>query len=1128
MTVRRGRRLRRSSKGCNGGVKRGHDAASRPREEQGGNKIMPKREDLKKILIVGSGPIIIGQACEFDYSGSQACKALKEEGYFVILINSNPATIMTDPGMADRTYVEPITPEFVEKIIARERPDAILPTLGGQTGLNTAVFLARSGVFEKYGVEVLGASAEAIARAEDRDLFKTAMQEIGIGVPQSGIATSVDEGVDIGMAIGFPLILRPAFTLGGTGGAIAYNKEELRESLGKAIEYSPVGQVLVEQSVLGWKEIEFEVMRDCADNVIIITSMENVDPMGVHTGDSAVVAPAQTLTAKEYANLTALCRKIIRKIDVTGGGVNIQFAVNPDNGEVVIIEVNPRLSRSSALASKATGFPIARVATKLAVGLTLDEVKNDITGKTSALYEPTIDYCVFKISRFTFEKFPTADPTINTSMKAVGEAMSIGRTFKEAFQKGLRSLETGRFGFGADGKDVDPLPDPEKIREKLIVPNAERFFYIRYAFQRGMTVDEIFEHTRIDRWFLFNMQEIFDLEQRLAACRFQGEKGERKGWMEGFPSELLRQAKECGFSDAQLARILGAEENLIRRMRKKLRIAPVFKLVDTCAGEFAAEKPYYYSTYEEVEESARSRRPKVVILGGGPNRIGQGIEFDYCCVHASLALKEMGYESIMVNSNPETVSTDYDTSDKLYFEPLTREDVLNIVEREKPEGVIVQFGGQTPLNLAVPLEKARVPIWGTTPDSIDRAEDRKRFQALLKKLNLIQPENGTARTFDEARKVAGRISYPVIVRPSYVLGGRAMEIVYDDQALEGFMKKAIGVSPEHPILIDKFLEDAIEIDVDAISDGETTVIGGIMEHIEEAGIHSGDSASVIPPFTLDERLQKTIAENTYALARELQVKGLMNVQYAIRNDVVYVLEVNPRASRTIPFVSKATGVPLAKLATQVMAGRTLQDLNFTREVEVRHVAIKESVFPFARFPGVDAILGPEMKSTGEVMGIDTAFGRAYAKSQIAAGTLLPKSGKVFISAANKDKRQIVFIAKELSHLGFEILTTTGTGAVLKNNDVAATVLPKLTEGRPNIIDLMKNREVSMIVITSSGKKPREDSGIIRSTAVRHSVPLITTISAAEAAVNAIEAMLKGESRVKTIQEYHREVKSYQP
>ena len=1088
---------------------------------------MPKREDLKKILIVGSGPIIIGQACEFDYSGSQACKALKEEGYFVILINSNPATIMTDPGMADRTYIEPITPEFVEKIIARERPDAILPTLGGQTGLNTAVFLARAGVFEKYGVEVLGASAEAISRAEDRELFKTAMQEIGIGVPESGIAITVEEGMAIGLSIGFPLILRPAFTLGGTGGAIAYNKEELRESLGKAIEYSPVGQVLVERSVLGWKEIEFEVMRDCADNVIIITSMENVDAMGVHTGDSAVVAPAQTLTAREYSRLTALCRKIIRKIDVTGGGVNIQFAVNPDNGEVVIIEVNPRLSRSSALASKATGFPIARVATKLAVGFTLDEVKNDITGKTSALYEPTIDYCVFKVARFTFEKFPTADPTLNTSMKAVGEAMSIGRTFKEAFQKGLRSLETGRFGFGADGKDVNPLPDREKIREKLLIPNAERFFYIRYAFQEGMTIDEIFELTRIDRWFLANMKELFDLEQELAACRFRGEKGERKGWMDAFPAGLLKQAKEYGFSDVQLAWILGMDEALIRRMRKKRGISPVFKLVDTCAGEFTAEKPYYYSTYEKVEESVRSRRPRVMILGGGPNRIGQGIEFDYCCVHASLALKEMGYESIMVNSNPETVSTDYDTSDKLYFEPLTREDLLNIVEREKPEGVIVQFGGQTPLNLAVPLEKAGVPIWGTTPDSIDRAEDRKRFQALLKKLNLIQPENGTARSFEEARKVAGRISYPVIVRPSYVLGGRAMEIVYDDEALEEFMKKAIRVSPEHPILIDKFLEDAIEIDVDAISDGETTVIGGIMEHIEEAGIHSGDSASVIPPFTLDARLQKTIAENTYALARELQVKGLMNIQYAIRNDVVYVLEVNPRASRTVPFVSKATGAPLAKLATHVMAGRTLKELNFTKQVEIRHVAIKESVFPFARFAGVDAILGPEMKSTGEVMGIDTAFGRAFAKSQIAAGTLLPKAGKVFVSVTNKDKRQIIFIAKELEHLGFEILTTAGTGAVLKNNDVAVTVLPKLAEGRPNIVDLMKNREVAMIVITSSGKRPRADTILIRSTAVRHSVPLITTISAAQAAVNAIETMLKGESSVKTIQEYHSEIKSYQ-
>ena len=1087
--------------------------------------IMPKRNDLKKILIIGSGPIIIGQACEFDYSGSQACKALKEEGYQVVLINSNPATIMTDPGMADATYIEPITPDFVERVIARERPDAILPTLGGQTGLNMAVFLSRAGVFDKYGVEVLGASAEAIARAEDRELFKQAMIEIGIGLPESGIALNVEQGMEIGLAIGFPLILRPAFTLGGTGGSIAYNKQELQEFLAKGIEYSPVGQVLVEKSVLGWKEIEFEVMRDCADNVIIITSMENVDPMGVHTGDSAVVAPAQTLTAREYAHLVSLCRKIIRKIDVTGGGVNIQFAVNPDSGEVVIIEVNPRLSRSSALASKATGIPIARVATKLAVGLRLDEVSNEITGRTSALYEPTVDYCVFKISRFTFEKFPTADPTLNTSMKAVGECMSIGRTFKEAFQKGLRSLETGRFGFGADGKDIlyNATDREERIREKLLIPNAERFFHIRYAFQAGMTVDEIYDLTKIDRWFLYNMKEIFALEQTLAVHRFTGQKKELAGWTRSFPAPLMRTAKEYGFSDVQLGHILGVEETTIRKMRERLSITPVFKLVDTCAGEFEAAKPYYYSSYEWVEESIRSSRPKVIILGGGPNRIGQGIEFDYCCVHASLALREMGIESIMINSNPETVSTDYDTSDKLYFEPLTREDILNIVERERPIGVIVQFGGQTPLNLAVPLKKAGVPIWGTSPDSIDRAEDRKRFQALLKKLNLIQPENGTARSFDEARKVAGKISYPVIVRPSYVLGGRAMEIVYDDEALEDFMNKAITVSPTHPILIDKFLEDAIEVDVDAISDGDVTVIGGIMEHIEEAGIHSGDSASVIPPHTLDNRLLKIIADNTYALARELQVKGLMNVQYAVRNDIVYVLEVNPRASRTIPFVSKATGVPLAKLATMVMAGKTMRELNFTTEVLISHVAVKESVFPFTRFPGVDAILGPEMKSTGEVMGIDSNFGRAFAKSQIAAGTNLPREGKVFISVTNKDKRQVVFIAKQLAHMGFSIVATAGTGGVLQNNDIIVEVLPKLSEGRPNIIDRMKNREIALIINTSSGKKPREDMALIRSQAVLHGVPLVTTLSGAQAVVNAIEAMKRGEDNVKTIQEYHHDI-----
>ncbi len=1088
---------------------------------------MPKRNDLKKILLIGSGPIVIGQACEFDYSGSQACKALREEGYSIVLVNSNPATIMTDPGMADRTYIEPITPEIVERIIARERPDAVLPTLGGQTGLNIAVFLDKAGVFRKYGVEVIGARADAIARAEDRELFKQAMQEIGIGIPQSGIARSIAEGMEIGLKIGFPLILRPAYTLGGTGGSTAYNKEELREYLGRAIEYSPVGQVLVEQSVLGWKEIEFEVMRDNADNVIIVTSMENVDPMGVHTGDSAVVAPAQTLTAKEYANYAALCRKIIRKIDVTGGGVNIQFAGNPDDGSIVIIEVNPRLSRSSALASKATGFPIARVATKLAVGYRLDEVRNEITGRTSALYEPTVDYCVFKISRFTFEKFPTADPTLNTSMKAVGEAMSIGRNFREAFQKGLRSLETGRFGFGADGKDAltDPRENLEKIREKLLIPNAERFFYIRYAFQAGMTVEEIFQLTKIDRWFLSNMQEIFDLEARLRRLRFQGEKRQFADWKKAFPMELLREAKKSGFSDVQLAHILGLDEQKIRKMRVKDRTTPVFKLVDTCAGEFPAAKPYYYSSYETVEESVRTDRPKVVILGGGPNRIGQGIEFDYCCVHASLALREMGYESIMVNSNPETVSTDYDTSDKLYFEPLTREDVLNVVELEKPIGVIVQFGGQTPLNLAVPLAKAGVPIWGTTPDSIDRAEDRKRFQALLKKLNLIQPDNGTARSFAEAKKVADKIGYPVIVRPSYVLGGRAMEIVYDEDGLADFMKKAITVSPQHPILIDKFLEDAIEIDVDAISDGETTVIGGIMEHIEEAGIHSGDSASVIPPHTLDNRLIRSIKDNTYALARELCVKGLMNIQYAIRNDVVYVLEVNPRASRTVPFVSKATGVSLANLATKIMAGKSLKELHFTEEVEVSHVAVKESVFPFARFPGVDAILGPEMKSTGEVMGIDTSFGKAFAKSQIAAGTNLPKAGKVFLSVTNKDKRQVVFLAKQLEHMGFSLLATAGTGAALQHNDIAVQILPKLSEGRPNIVDFMKNRDVVLIINTASGKKSREDTVYIRATAVQHSIPLVTTISGAQAVVNAIEAIWREEGSVKTIQEYHRDIAS---
>ena len=1078
---------------------------------------MPRRTDLKRILIIGSGPIIIGQACEFDYSGSQACKALKEEGYEVVLVNSNPATIMTDPRMADRTYVEPITAEVIEKIIAKERPDAILPTLGGQTGLNVAVFLSRAGVYEKYGVEVLGASPEAISRAEDRDLFKKAMQEIGLGVPQSGIATSVEEGMAIGEEIGFPLILRPAFTLGGFGGATAYNVEELQEYLGNAITTSPVGQVLVEQSVLGWKEIEFEVMRDCVDNVIMITSMENVDAMGVHTGDSMVVAPSQTLTAKEYKQYVDLSRRVIRKIDITGGGVNIQYAGNPANGDIVIIEVNPRLSRSSALASKATGFPIAKVATKLAVGFTLDEIMNDVTGKTSALFEPTVDYCVFKIARFTFKKFPQADPTINTSMKSVGEAMSIGRSFKEALQKGVRSLEIGRYGLGFDGKDLpadEPRNDAE-LTHKLVVPNDKRHFYIKHALEKGWSVQEVARLTHIDRWFIEGIREIIELSRKIGGYR--GRKG-----IERMPEALWWEVKGAGFSDVQIAHLTGTDEITVHDVRRKRGVKPAYKLVDTCAGEFDPDRPYFYSTYEKVNENRVSKKKKVIILGGGPNRIGQGIEFDYCCCHASYAIKELGYEAIMVNSNPETVSTDYDTSDKLYFEPLTREDLLAIVEEENPEGVIVQLGGQTPLNLAVPLEKAGVRILGTSPDSIDRAEDRERFKQLLAKLGLVQTPNATARSFEQARTIAADIGYPVLVRPSYVLGGRAMQIVFDDAELEQFMAEATVASDalsDHPILIDKFLEHAIEIDVDAVADGERCVIGGIMEHIEEAGIHSGDSACVIPPITLTDEVVEALAAQTRALAAELKVVGLMNVQYAIKDDVIYVLEVNPRASRTVPFVSKAIGVPLANIATRVMMGHSLQELGFTKEVTIDHFAVKQAVFPFVRFPGVDAVLGPEMRSTGEVMGIDTSFGLAFAKSQQGAGHVLPLEGKVFVSVRDRDKRDIIFIAKKLEDLGFELVATQGTAAALARNDVRVSKLQRISVGRPNVLDLIKNKEIKLIINTVSGKHPRRDEVYIRTQAIAHGIPLITTVSAAGAVVNGIEALKKRGISVKSLQEY---------
>jgi len=1086
---------------------------------------MPKRKDIKRVLMIGSGPIVIGQACEFDYSGSQACKALKEEGYYTILVNSNPATIMTDPNMADRTYIEPLSINAIIEIIKKEAPDAILPTLGGQTALNLAYFLMKEGILKKYGVESIGADVKAISRAEDRELFKKAMLEIGVDVPRSGIARTVEEGMAIGMGIGFPLILRPAYTLGGSGGSTAYNKEELEASLAKAIEISPVHQVLVEQSVLGWKEIEFEVMRDRVDNVIMITSMENIDPMGVHTGDSLVVAPAQSLTAEEYRQFVNLSKRIIRKIDITGGGANIQFAQNPNNGHIVIIEVNPRLSRSSALASKATGFPIARVATKLAVGFTLPEVLNEVTGRTTAFFEPTVDYCVFKICRFTFEKFPQTSRTLNTSMKAVGEAMSIGRTFEEALQKGIRSTETRRFGLGSDGRDrisdadlKSPAPDIlELIKERVRLPSDDRLFYVRYAIKAGMSNDEIYDISRIDRWFIEGLRNIVGVEEEIRKYRNDDPKDAVR-----LPPDLFLKAKKYGFSDVQIAYLLNSKEEDVKKSRAKHKIDTAYKLVDTCGGEFKAAKPYYYSTYETKNESAPSDAKKVLILGGGPNRIGQGIEFDYCCCHASYALKDEGVESIMVNCNPETVSTDYDTSDKLYFEPLTVEDVMNIVDLEKPIGVIVQFGGQTPLNISGALAKAGVQILGTSPDSIDIAEDRKRFQQMLKKLKLKQPDNGTATSVDEAKSVAEQIGYPVVVRPSFVLGGRAMEIVYDEKGLSDYMEKAVEASPERPILIDKFLEDAIEVDVDAIADGETCVIGGILEHIEEAGIHSGDSAMVLPPHTLGKDIIENIRKNTYAMAKELGVKGLMNVQYAVKNNIVHVLEVNPRASRTIPFVSKAINVPLAKLATKIMLGKTLKELGFTKEKKVNFVAVKESVFPFIRFPGSDAVLGPEMRSTGEVMGIDSTFGAAYAKSQIAAGQNLPVKGNVFISVKNQDKRSIMFVAKKLADLGFTILATSGTADALRSNDIDVLVLPKLHEGRPNVIDMIKDNKVAMIINTPAGKATKEDEAKIRSQAITYNIPLITTISGAQASVSGIENLIKNKRMsVTSLQEYHK-------
>ncbi|MBF0345518.1 MAG: carbamoyl-phosphate synthase large subunit [Nitrospirae bacterium] len=1087
---------------------------------------MPKRTDIKKILLIGSGPIIIGQACEFDYSGTQACKALREEGYSVVLVNSNPATIMTDPDTADSTYIEPLNVATLELIIDRERPDALLPTMGGQTALNLTVELASRGILDKYAVKLIGANLNAIQKAEDRKLFKKAMEDIGLNVPKSGAVISFEEGLSIIKDVKFPAILRPAFTLGGTGGGVAYNMEEYENLLKKAISLSPTHQVLVEQSLLGWKEYELEVMRDNADNVVIICSIENLDPMGVHTGDSITVAPAQTLTDKEYQLMRDASIAIIREIGVDTGGSNIQFAIDPKNGQMMVIEMNPRVSRSSALASKATGFPIAKIAAKLAVGLRLDEIPNDITKETPASFEPTIDYVVTKIPRFTFEKFPETQPTLTTQMKSVGEVMAIGRTFKESLQKAIRSLENDTYGL----EEID-IRDEIKLASKLKTPNCERLWYVAEAMRQGMSVERLNEITAIDPWFLNNILDIIKKEQALKDDAVTST-------VSLLDPESLRNAKGYGFSDRRLAALLGTTEKEVRAHRKLHQITPVYKMVDTCAAEFKAVTPYLYSTYERpfyrlvdgddvrpaVEcEAQPTARKKVIILGSGPNRIGQGIEFDYCCVHAVYALKELGYETIMVNCNPETVSTDYDTSDRLYFEPLTIEDVLAIIEIERPEGVIVQFGGQTPLKLAVPLEREGVRILGTSPDAIDRAEDRRRFSDLINKLGLNQPKSRTVMTQAEARESAAQIGYPIIVRPSYVLGGRAMEIVYDDESLNSYMEKAVKVSPEHPVLIDMFLEDAIEVDVDAISDGKEVVIGGVMQHIEEAGIHSGDSACSLPPYSLSDATVGEIKRQTRLLALELGVVGLMNVQFAIKDNDVWILEVNPRASRTIPYVSKATGVPLAKVAAKLMVGRTLKELGVDRDREIGHVAVKESVFPFDRFSGVDTLLGPEMKSTGEVMGIDSDFGLAFAKAQASSFNSIPLEGKIFISVRDRDKVAITEIARALTANGFSLIATRGTAQYLSGYGIEVEIVNKVMEGRPHIVDIIKNNEISYIINTVSGAQAKADSKSIRTAALQYKVPYSTTVAGAKALVNAIEMLKSKNVDIKTIQEYHKDM-----
>jgi len=1078
---------------------------------------MPKRTDIKKILLIGSGPIIIGQACEFDYSGTQACKALREEGYEVVLVNSNPATIMTDPETADRTYIEPLTWEIVEKVIAKERPDVILPTLGGQTGLNLAMDLARHGVLEKYGVEMIGAVPAVIDKAEDRAQFKAAMEKIGLECCRGETIKTVEDARRVLEYVGLPAVVRPSFTLGGSGSAIAYNTGEFDMLVRRGLDQSPVHEVLIEESILGWKEYEMEVMRDMDDNVVIICSIENFDPMGVHTGDSITVAPAQTLTDKEYQRMRDASLAVIREIGVETGGSNIQFAIHPQTGRMIVIEMNPRVSRSSALASKATGFPIAKIAAKLAVGYRLHELANDITRKTTACFEPTIDYVVTKIPRFAFEKFPEADATLMTQMKSVGETMAIGRTFKESFQKALRGLEVGAFGFGCDGKDkwdTPEQPSMDEIRAKLAVPTAERVWHLRYALKSGMTVEQIYELTKIDPWFLDQLADIVRFEDKLRAV----------GDWQQVATPLFRQAKQWGFSDRQLATLWHVSEMDVRAERKRRGIVPTYKSVDTCAAEFEAYTPYYYSTYEDEDETPPKQpgKQRIMILGGGPNRIGQGIEFDYCCCHASFALREMGIESVMVNSNPETVSTDYDTSDLLFFEPLTTEDVLNIFDRIQPDGVIVQFGGQTPLNLARALKNEGVPIIGTSVETIEMAEDREQFAAMLDRLNLKQPPNGIARTMNQARACAEWIGFPSLVRPSFVLGGRAMEICYDMVQFERFVAEAFIVAQGQPVLIDRFLEDATEVDVDCISDGETVIIAGVMEHIEEAGVHSGDSACAIPPYSLPGPVVQEIREATIAMARHLRVVGLMNVQFAVKKEqgrpVVYILEVNPRASRTVPFVAKATGVPIAKLAAKVMAGMKLPELGLTREPIPAHVSVKESVFPFRKFAGVDIVLGPEMKSTGEVMGISERFSIAFAKSQLAAGTVLPTQGKIFLSVSRRHKEQVVDLARRLVALGHEIVATDGTGARLTEAGLSVTIVKKIAEGRPNLLDYMNDGQIKLVLNTPSGKGARTDEGRIRAAAVQLGVPCITTLQAAEAAVKAMEALREEDMTVEALQD----------